>query len=135
MQQLFRKRLPNFLKETGIRMITTVFIVLYIFSFISFDTFMMLFAMLYVIIAIILAIALALNGDIHFHFKTSRVTRKFGKCLPCSYLFSVALLSQQSVSRSTGLSLQVSGALPILEFTFSLYIANLIQIPSEAFNR
>ena len=116
--------LPNFLKETGIRMITTVFIVLYIFSFISFDTFMMLFAMLYVIIAIILAIALALNGDIHFHFKTSRVTRKFRKKMFAMQLFVFGGIVISTVGLTIdGLIIASLRALPILEFTHSRCIS------------
>ncbi|HNP21985.1 MAG TPA: polysaccharide biosynthesis C-terminal domain-containing protein [Panacibacter sp.] len=126
--------LPNFLKETGIRMITTVFIVLYIFSFISFDTFMMLFAMLYVIIAIILAIALALNGDIHFHFKTSRVTRKFRKKMFAMQLFVFGgiVISTVGLTIDGLIIASLRGLTDTGVYTFSLYIANLIQIPQRS---
>ncbi|HRH61383.1 MAG TPA: lipopolysaccharide biosynthesis protein, partial [Chitinophagaceae bacterium] len=69
--------LPNFLKETGLRFFTFIFIILYSFHYISFSVFMMLFSMMYILIALWLLIALIRSGKFHFSFSVSRVTKKF----------------------------------------------------------
>jgi len=71
--------LSNFLKETGVRLITTFFIVFYFLRVVSFHEFMYLFSMLYIIIAVILLVYLIRTKKFHFTFKKSRVTKKFRK--------------------------------------------------------
>jgi O-antigen/teichoic acid export membrane protein len=126
--------LPNFLKETGIRMITTIFILLFYFGYISFNTFMMLFAMMYLIIAICLAVILALRGDIHFHFKQSRVTRKFKKKMYSMQLFVFGgiIISTLGLTIDGLIIASLKGLVDTGVYTFSLYIANLIQIPQRS---
>ncbi|HEY6977748.1 MAG TPA: lipopolysaccharide biosynthesis protein, partial [Chitinophagaceae bacterium] len=62
---------PNFLRETGIRLFTTLFILLYFFRIINFHVFMMLFSMLYLLIAIALLAYLIRAKQFHFTFKAS----------------------------------------------------------------
>lgn len=126
--------LPNFLKETGIRIITTIFILLYYFCLISFNTFMMLFASLYVIIAIILALTLAARGDIHFHFKPSRVTQKFKKKMLAMQLFVFGgiVISTVGLTIDGLIIASLRGLIDTGVYTFALYIANLIQIPQRS---
>ena len=51
--------LPNFLRETGFRVIVTILIILYIFKYIDFDIFIKLFAFIYVLLAMILALVVS----------------------------------------------------------------------------
>ena len=69
--------ISNALKETGMRALTTVFILLYYFKVINFPQFMGLFSLLYIIITAALVIFLKSTNQLHITFKKSKVTEKF----------------------------------------------------------
>ena len=60
-------------------MITSIFIALYYFKLISFESFVYFFAFLYLIIFLVLLSYLYYTRQLHFPLTISRVTRKFWK--------------------------------------------------------
>lgn len=124
----------NFLKETGLRIITTVFILLYIFKIISYHSFVILFSSLYFLIFLILFVYLYRAGHIHFTFTISRVTRKYFKKMTSMQLlvfggtvFSAIAASIDSLIIASLIGLSSAGI-----FGFALYAANLIQVPQRS---
>lgn len=126
--------LPNFLKETGLRFFTFIFIILYYFQYISFSVFMMLFSMMYILIALWLLIALIRSGKFHFSFSVSRVTKKFRRKMLNMQLLMFGGIFVTTIGQTVdGLiiaSLRGLGDTGI--YTFALYLANLIQIPQRS---
>jgi O-antigen/teichoic acid export membrane protein len=126
--------LPNFLRETGIRLFTTLFILLYFFRIINFHGFMMLFSMLYLLIAIVLLIYLIRTKQFHFTFKASRVTKKFRKKM----LYMQVLMFGGIIITTIGQTIDgmiissLLGLTPNAIYSLALYTANLIQIPQRS---
>lgn len=71
--------LTSLLKETVLRVYTLVIIMLKVFNFISFNTFIILFAFQYALIVLILTLYLKSKNQLWLSFKFSRVTKKFRK--------------------------------------------------------
>jgi len=71
--------LSNFLKETLLRGLTFVLILLYYFRAIDFNCFIQLFAFLYLSIFLILLFHLIRRKQIYFPLKASSVTKRFRK--------------------------------------------------------
>lgn len=126
--------LSNFLKETGIRLFTTVFIVLYFLHVVDFHGFMLLFSVLYMLIAVILLVHLIRTKKFHFSLKKSRVTQKFRKKIFAmqALIFGGIIITTvgQTVDGmiiSSLLGLSFNGI-----YNLALYTANLIQIPQRS---
>ncbi|HRI22256.1 MAG TPA: polysaccharide biosynthesis C-terminal domain-containing protein [Panacibacter sp.] len=126
--------LPNFLKETGIRLITSLFVLLYYLKYISFDTFMVLFSSLYLIVALCLLAYLMRTGKFHFNFKPSRVTKKFRKKMfgMQSLIFGGIIITTVGQTIDGLILASLKGLLATGIYTFALYTANLLQIPQRS---
>ncbi len=126
--------LSNFLRETVLRILTTVIILLYYFKWIDFPVFMMCFSCLYIIIAGVLLLYLVQTGHLQFHFKKSRVTRKFyKKMLTMQSLIFGGIIITTIGSTIDGLIIaSLLGLEPTGIYTLALYAANLIQIPQRS---
>jgi len=126
--------ITSFLKETVLRVFTTIFILFYYFKLISFTYFVYLFSTLYLIIFIILVIFLKKINKLHFTFTVSRVTRKFKKKMfkMQSYLFGGNIINSISATIDGILiaGFQNLGAVGV--FTLSQYAANLVTIPQRS---
>lgn len=124
----------NFLKETVLRIFTTVLILLYLFKYINFDTFIKLFSFLYILIFITLLAYLWSIEKLHFTFSISKVTKRFKKKMFVmqSLVFSgigIQALAQtiDSIFIATLKGLDLAGI-----FTLAQYAANLIQVPQRS---
>lgn len=126
--------ISNFLKETALRIFTTVFILLYVFRFISFNTFVILFSLLYFLIFLILFIYLYRSGHLPITFRVSRVTRKFLKKMGNMQvlIFGGTVFSAIAVSIDSLIIASVKGLAMAGIFTFAQYAANLIQVPQRS---
>jgi len=126
--------LSNFLRETGMRLFTTLFILLYFFGIVGFHGFMMLFSLLYIIIAVILLIHLIRTKKFHFTFKTSRVTKKFGKKMLSMQLLIFGGIIITTIGQTVdGMIISsLLGLTPNAIYSLALYTANLIQIPQRS---
>ncbi len=126
--------LPNFLRETGLRILTSLFIALYFFHIVTFSYFIYLFSTLYLVMAIILFINMAGKKDIHLVFSVSRVTKKFGKRMVQMQVMifggSAIIAIGQTIDGIMIASLQ--GLKQTAIYTFAAYIANLVQVPQRS---
>ena len=128
--------ISNFLKETFMRFLTTIFILLFYFKFIPFPIFMNLFAFLYLCIFLILAIYLIKIRKLNFTLTLSRVTRKFYKkmfsmqmLIFCgTWIVSIAAtIDSFIIAGVKNLGLASVGV-----FTLAQYVSNLIQVPQRS---
>jgi O-antigen/teichoic acid export membrane protein len=126
--------LPNFLRETGIRLFTTLFILLYFLRIINFNVFMMLFSMLYLLIAIALMLYLIRTGQFHFTLKASRVTKKFRKKMLNMQLLIFGGIIVTTIGQTIdGMIISsLLGLTPNAIYSLALYTANLIQMPQRS---
>ena len=131
---LHKTVLSNFLKETALRLVTTIFILLYYFKFITFQHFMWLFSFLYLIIAIILFIYLIQTGHLHLHFKKSRVTKKFRKKMlgMQSLIFGGYIITTIGQTIDGIIIASLKGLTLTGVYTFAQYVATLIQVPQRS---
>jgi len=124
----------NALKETVIRIITTVFIVLYYFKLISFVQFMYLFSSLYLIITVLLVIYLWRIHQFHLTFTISRVTKKFIKKMIGLqfFVFGGIVLHAIAITISAILIASKIGLAATAVYSLATYVANLIEIPQRS---
>jgi len=123
--------LPNFLKETGMRLYIMLLAGLYLFQIIDFKEFMSLFSLSYIIIALIMLVYLIRTGKFHFHFKASRVTKKFRKKMLGMQVFIFGGIIITSVGQTIdGLIIaSLIGLSDAAIYLFALYTSSLMQIP------
>ncbi len=124
----------NFLKETALRIITTVFIALFYLNLISFNSFIYLFSSLYFIIFIALLIYLYQQKELYFTFSISHVTKKFWKKIVSMqmliYSGTIITALRQTIDGiliTTIIGLSATGI-----FTLAQYVANLVQVPQRS---
>lgn len=124
----------SFLKETLMRMVLTVLIVLYCLNVINFSQFMIGFSFQFLLIFLILIVYLYRTGHLNLTLRISRVTRKFWKKM---------VRMQAMVFGGTGIAIVASsidifiiaillGGTSAGIFGFAQYAANLIQIPQRS---
>jgi O-antigen/teichoic acid export membrane protein len=126
--------ISNFLKETVMRLVTSIFIFLFYFKVISFHIFIHLFTLLYFSIFIILLLYLHKNKQLHFTFTVSRVTKKFKKKMfqMQALLFGGTLIQSLAATIDSIViaGFQSLGAVGV--FTIAKYAANIIQVPQRS---
>lgn len=126
--------ITNALKETVLRIFTTVFILLFYFKLISFDTFIKLFSSLYFLIFIILLIYLIRIKKFNLVFKVSRVTKKFKKKMFTmqSLIFGGVVIQSLGTTIDTLIIASINGLTSAAIFNLAQYAANLVQIPQRS---
>lgn len=124
----------NGLKETALRLITSVFIVLFLCKLINFNQFMYLFSLLYLIIAVLLAIYLYSTGHFKFTFSISRVTKKFYKKMIGLqfFVFGGICLNAVAVTISGLLIASKQGLSYAGVFSLASYVASFIEVPQRS---
>lgn len=128
--------LPNFLKEAGFRISTTVLIVLFLAGGINFPLFIKLFSLLYAIVFFVLLWYLVRIKKFNFTLTISRVTKKFWKKMGTLMLFVygglIIQVTAQSIDSFT-IASYVKDALTYLAvYDFSTYVCSLIQAPQRS---
>ena len=126
--------LPNFLKETVLRILTSALIVLYYLKVVSFSGFIHLFSMLYLAIFLVLLGYIISQKKFVLCFKVSRVTKKFGKRMlkMQGILFAGLIIT---VIGQTVDGILIGGLVNLSAvgvFTLSQYMANLVQVPQRS---
>ncbi len=129
-----RTIISNFLRETALRLLTTIIILLFVFKIISYDIFIKLFSSLYGFLVIILFTYLKKNNQLHLTFKVSKVTRRFKKKI---IIFGLFVFTGMAISTTASLLDSVTIASKIGQaavgiFAFSTYISNIIQVPQRS---
>lgn len=132
---LQRAVVTNFLKETVMRLVLLVLIVLYCCKVITFSQFMIGFSFQFFLIFVVLLIYLYKSfGHLHLSFKISRVTRKFWKKMVRMQLLIFSGSSIAIVASSVDI-LIIAGMRGMTSagiFGFAQYAANLIQVPQRS---
>lgn len=131
---LKRTVISNFLKETALRLVTLILILLFIFKLINFDLFIKLFAFIYGLILLIIIIYLLKKNEFFISFKTSIVTRKFKKKMAVFGLFIFAGVAVSTVAATIDSVIISSliGQTALGVFALSNYISALIQVPQRS---
>lgn len=124
----------NFLKETVLRLLTTLLILLFILQLINYDVFIKLFAFLYMAVVVVLLICLKNKNQLHFTFKPSRVTKKFRKkmIVYCGFIFFAIVMSSLSGTIDSIIISQALGQDFLGVFSFASYITNVMQVPQRS---
>ncbi len=128
--------LPNFLKETALRLLTFLLLILFYFQFVSFDLFIKLFSFQYLVIAFMLFAVLKWKLNLPFTLKTSRVTQKFRKKMftlgSLVYGGSVIIIISQVADSIIIASVSKQGSYDVGVYSFAVYIATLVQVPQRS---
>ncbi len=126
--------IPNFLREAGFRVSTTILIVVFIVTGKNFHLFIRLFSLLYAISFFTLLIYIIRLNEFHIVTQVSRVTKKFKKKMLAlmAYIYggTIVGVAAQSVDFLAIASFRglASGAI----FDFSSYLASVIQVPQRS---
>jgi O-antigen/teichoic acid export membrane protein len=134
--QLQRSVLTNYLREVQFRLFTTILIVLTLIGWINdFDLFIKLYSFTYLLLAGLLFFALYREGNVHFTFSASKVTRRyFSKIVTLvTFIWSGSFVFMLSNIFDT---LVIAAVLPnglanAGIYTLAQYIASLIQAPQR----
>jgi O-antigen/teichoic acid export membrane protein len=133
---LKRTIVTSFLKETVLRLFTTVLILLFVFKYISFEVFIKSFAFLYTALVIMLLLYLKSKNELHLTLKQSRVTRKFKKKIITlsAFVFGGTIITTiaSSIDSFTISSKITNGQASLGIFALSSYISNIIQVPQRS---
>jgi O-antigen/teichoic acid export membrane protein len=131
---LHKAVVTNTLKETVLRVLTTVFILLHTFNVITYSQFIYLFSFLYMIIAGLLVTYLWRINKLYITFSISRVTKKFfRKMIGLQFfVFGGVLLNAVAVTISGILIAARIGLGQAAVFTLAGYVASLIEIPQRS---
>lgn len=126
--------ITNFLKETVMRCITSIFILLYYFRTITFTTFVHLFSFLYLFIFLFLLIYLIRSKKLSLTFVVSRVTKKFkNKMIAMQNLvFAGSIIASLAATLDSFIIAGFQNLAAVGVFGLALYIANTIQIPQRS---
>ena len=124
----------NFLKETGLRLLTLALVLLYYFDVIRFDSFIKLFSGLYFIIFLVLLIYIIRLGKFHITFKLSRVTRRFWRKMFAmqSLVFGGVIIQALGQTIDTLIIASRIGLSSAGVFNLAQYVANLVQVPQRS---
>ena len=124
----------NFLRETLLRIFTTLLIGLYYLKLINFSWFIYLFSFLYLFIFVVLLIYIIRLKKFNITFKISRVTKKFWRKM----IWMQALIFSGTIIATLGQTVDgifISGLVNISAagiFTLAQYMANLVQVPQRS---
>ena len=128
--------LSNALKEFAFRLLTTLFIFLFIWGIINFAQFIHLYAYIYCIPIIIFLIALLRSGSFPINFKISEVTRRlkgkmfaFGSFVFLGALFNIIARTNDTIiiaSQSSG------GLSDAAVFTIATYLVTVMEVPQRS---
>lgn len=126
--------ISNFLRETLLRLFTTVFILLYYFKFISFQTFVHCFSFLYLLILLVLCGYLFFSDQLHLSFHVSRVTKKFWKKMLSMQMlvFSGTIITSIAATIDSFVIAGFQSLAAVGVFTLAQYVANIIQVPQRS---
>ncbi|MBS1511618.1 MAG: lipopolysaccharide biosynthesis protein [Bacteroidetes bacterium] len=124
----------SILKETVLRLYTSVIIILKLLGFVSFDIFIKLFAFQYAVITVVLFINLYSQDKIWLSFKISRVTQKFRKkifvMMSLTLIVIVVGMLRQTIDAFVLASKIRLGKVAI--FGLASYMVSVLQVPMRS---
>ena len=129
-----RSIISNFLKETALRFITLLLMILLLCHLISFNNFILFYSLQVLFLFVILFLYLKQKDAIHFHFSISRVTKKFWKKMLSMQLLvysGLIIITLTSVIDAFILGAKKGGN-AVGDFALAQYGANLVSVPQKA---
>lgn len=126
----------NFLRETLVRILTTVLILFGWYKLINTQQFIDLFCLLYIIPAIILYLLLKRTGEFNFNFKISKVTSRFKNKMFIYglFVFGATFLNVASRTVDSFVVLGLKGLEATAVFLLGSYLASLMDLPMRSIN-
>lgn len=126
----------NFLRETLVRILTTILILAGFYNIITTQQFINLFSILYFIPAVILFIILRRTGEWSFNFKISKVSRRFGKKMFTFglFVFGATFLNVASRTVDSFMIMGLRGLGDTAVFLLGSYLATLMDLPLRSIN-
>ncbi|MEO6583264.1 MAG: polysaccharide biosynthesis C-terminal domain-containing protein [Ferruginibacter sp.] len=126
----------NFLKETLVRIITTILILLAWAGAISKGTFVNYFSLIYFLPVIILATVLLKSGDFTFTKEPSRVTTRFkDKMFTFGlFVFGATFLNVASRTVDSFMIIGLKGLAETAIFTYAAYLGAFMDLPLRSIN-
>ncbi len=128
--------LTNFLKETLIRIITLLLVLLVWFEWITKATFMTMFSMIYLLPAIVILVVLIRSGKWKINFTISRVTRSFkGKMATYGlFIFGASFLNIASRTVDSFMIIGLKGLEQTAIFLIASYLVTFMDLPLRSIN-
>jgi O-antigen/teichoic acid export membrane protein len=127
----------NFLRETSIRILTTILIILFGFDIINFKQFIGLFSCIYVLPTLTLFYILYQSGEWSINsFKISTVTRRLkGKMVSFAlFVFAGQLFNLIARTNDTFLIVGLKGLSDASIFAIATYVSAILEIPQRSLN-
>ncbi len=124
----------NFLKESLLRFITLILIILFFFKAFEYNTFITLFSLQFFILFIILFAFYKKKNEIHFSFNKSIVTKKFWKKMLSmqTLIFSGSMIIAITSVIDSFVIAKLMGQSYVGDFVLAQYGANLVSVPQKA---
>ena len=132
---LKKTALTNFLRETAIRLLTTLLIILFAFKVIDLKLFIHLFCLLYLLPAVVLLITLIRSGKWKLNIiPFSSVTKRLKKRMITfsMFLFGVQFLNVLARTNDTFLVIGLRGLAETGIFSIALYVSAAMEIPQRS---
>ncbi len=134
---LYRTVFSTFLKEVGLRMLTTLGIVFYIFKVLDFHSFVVYFILINVLNAILLLFQIIFSGDLKFNFGFKDF--KFEKLKEFLTYGSFNLLSGTTMLIGQRVDVLMIGSMVGLSivgaYSLYFYVASVIYVPMRAMSK
>lgn len=129
--------LPNFLKETLLRLIITILIVLFAVNILDLKIFLELYSLIYFIPVLILLAVLIKSGEWKLKFiSPSKVTRRLSKKMISFslFVFSAQFLNVLSRTSDTIFAIGFEGLAQAGVFAIGTYLVAIMEIPQRSMN-
>jgi O-antigen/teichoic acid export membrane protein len=127
--------LTNFLKEVGFRLMTLLFISVFLLGWVTFNQFMILYSCLYIIPVLILLVHLYKQHYFNFSFKLSKVTQRLWKFILTFslFIFSGQMLALLARTSDTILisSKSSNGLADTAVFTIATFAISVMEVPQR----
>ncbi len=127
----------NFLRETAVRILTTLLILSFGFGWIDMQSFIVCFSLIYVIPTLLLLYSLVQSGEWSLNkFKLSHVTRRLGKKMLNFSLFVFAgqFFNMLAKTNDTFLIFGLRGLSDTGIFAIATYVSAILEIPQRSLN-
>lgn len=131
---LFKTVLPNFFRELGIRLFTTILILAFILRWLDFNSFAIVYSLYYLIAFVVLIIYLHKINEIKYHFTLSTVTKRLKKRMVNygGFVFGGGVLYVIAENVDTMMIAGISGLESTAVFAVASYVTQVIQVPQKS---
>lgn len=127
----FKTVVPALLREVGIRILTSILVLLFFVSAISFFGLMVAYSLIYLLLIVGIILYLKREGEWHLVFKPSKVTKRLkGKMLGYgSYIYGGLIISALAENADTFIIGSVVGLGSVAVYQTGHFISTIIQVP------